>query len=438
MPAPLDRLFGGSPVRVVTFDDAGAVDGTIPGSRIAGLTMHRGRRAATERVTPGTFGMTLDSLAVDAGADLDVALRVRVELDTTVLNAALAAKGAAAIEADAVPRFVGTITDLGDVQVDPRANSLRVPVTGASIAARLFSFQLESPDWPAAIGTISDGYALWRSAFVAATYDAGLRIDPYTVINDWIALMLAKATRYSVDVTGWPNPTSVADLYGLISDSGRGEYVDRRDGRPDMVRPLDRRGTVAIPIDVSQIVAPLGLVRRLGDLLNKVKVNYFGPPAAASTREWTASENRFGQVDGQVDTNLATATEAADLADDLLAAFAFPRWQLSQLVVDLGKLFDRAGPGDLTLVRALLRAEIGSLLDLTGTMPTNSPIAGGLYWIVGVDEAITRTSWRMTLAVQPYSFLAPTSRWTDVAVDLRWTDVPPDVSWRFFGAYSPA
>lgn len=447
MPAPLDALFGGSPVLLRVYADDGSSAGTIAGSRLAAVTVHRGRRTATENVQPGTIGLTVaGQLAVDGvgGLSLDLTRRVRLELDPAVMAASF---GAGVIPAAALPRWTGQLTDLGDVAVDPRTLNLATPATGSSLLARVLSYRLDPGD----AGSFGDSNRVVLVDVLNAVYggDPGVRITPWNLpsvpasVDQWAALVAARPDTYFANV--WPAGATSADYLDLIAASARGEIIDRRDGRVDFIAPADRRtGPAAFVVDASQAIAPLAAGKHMADILNDVRVA--DGAGAAHRRQNTQSIAAWGDLDGDVTTNLDTAAQCNTLGDDLLAAFSQPRWAISQLALDLGKLFRRNGPApaagltDRALVAKLLAAEIGDPIILGGALPATSVItAGGSYFIVGVDETFSRTAWTMTLAVQPAMFLAPAKTWAEVLpATLRWNDLPASLTWQYFGAFEPA
>lgn len=145
--SPIEAIFGGCPVEVQLYDDAGATGDLIDGTRLASLTIHRGRQNATDRVEAGTFSFTLTGGLNEAGDVVELGRRLRIRLAAGVIDAALPG-----LDASAHPRITGLVTDVGDVDVTPTASAAVAPVAGVS-SPPACSPMSSTPATPAASAT---------------------------------------------------------------------------------------------------------------------------------------------------------------------------------------------------------------------------------------------------------------------------------------------
>lgn len=101
-------------------------------------------------------------------------------------------------------------------------------------------------------------------------------------------------------------------------------------------------------------------------------------------------------VDGVLEDTLlkAVIARASRTAPD--------RYRLNEVTIDLLALLERGRPVDRAQVAQLLRLEHGDAIALSNDWPS---AVGGLYFVPGIAEEITRESWTMTLTLAPYNLV---------------------------------
>lgn len=424
-----------NPLVVDVFDGAGALLGNVPASMLAATVVHRGRAGAREDPGAATMSTVLVGGLDVAGQPLTVTRAVRLRL----ANAALVALFGSSVSADALAaraRFTGQISDLGDVQLVADSDTMQVPMAAAGIYARLSTGSTVGlVPWPA--GT-SDVDILTQTLNAAWTNDPGVRVAEWATLANRAKWWAPAAARTPVDAARrfilWDvDQQAPTQIVGDLIAATAGVVVEQRDGRLDWLTPESRRAApVSVSLDASQILAPAVARQNLADLVDQATITW-GDPAASVVVVDQAAIDDHGVYPAPIETKLASAAAATDRATDLVGRYGWPLWQLPAITVDLTQLIE---DGALATVRALLMAESGSLVEITG-LPTTSPVTGGLFWVEGTDESITAKRWQLSLGLVAYPLLAPPIRWGEVPASLRWVDVPATVSWIGATGYQP-
>lgn len=440
----LDGIFGGPLLRLVKEPDEGEIDpGIITGDRLADVSIHRaGREAPLAQQSAGTCQLTIaGGLGVDVGGPLDTAHGFTIELDPA---AQLAVFGA---EIPGATRFVGRVTDLGDVEASTHARATaRIPVTAASLLARLDNTAL-TVSWPDGTDDITILTGLLTQLW---TDDAGLRVGPWRDdVMPWISRLAGRPpveSGYRFDA--WdPAGQSASSVIALTGATTLGVLIERADGAIDYLRPTERAGpaegggSLHDPVDIptSAILDPIMVGKRIGDVINVATVSY-GAGDVTVTATDALSVARFGRLAARHDTRLGIGEgelglEAArQVAQRIVGHFGSPAWRVAVLTVDVLALIEA---GELTLAKAVIALECETAIRITGALPATAPDVPADYIITGIDETITAASWRITFSVVD-RWLIDTVQWGDYPAALTWADIPPTIDWTAATRWMPA
>lgn len=451
----LDRIFGHALIRIESAQITGPQIGAgyfdtapITAERVADVWSHRGRSNAREQPSAGTGGFTLAgglTFQPDPGLEpvpLDVATAFRVVLDRqaigNVFNAGVPA------DIDGMVRFVGRVTELGDVEISPDTRAEIVPVTAATLLAHLDT----SPASRAYTAGVSD-----RSILINLLTDVWSN-DPAVPFGGWLDLPdswfgpllgvapLPAGHRLAAwDTTGAAPSSVIADLAAATN----AVLIERRDGTLDWLT-ADRRATqpayrtpLVLPTD--SVLAPLAAGKRIGDIANELVATY-GDGSLSVASSYSQSQALYGILPaGQIDTHFAAAADAQAAADYVTQHNGWPAWRCITAVVDILALIER---GDLALAQACIAIECEDLVEITGALPAHVPdTLSTAYFVGAIDESITSSSWRLTLTLID-RWLVDSPTWNDWPAGVTWDDVPPatpdgaSINWLRTTTYVPA
>lgn len=440
----LDRIFGAanSLVRLyvwvpnLTTGDGDWAAAPITAAEMANLTVHRGRTSALTVVSdPHTLTFTLAGDLAASGLDAATAVQLRIN-QAAIDNAR---PGLSFL----LPRFTGRITDLGDVDVDPRSRGLTTPVTAVSLLAKLGNVRYNLGVQAAGTSDVDILNYAFTGMWIA---DAGVRIGAWDVSPlDWLVPLNAEAPlpighRFlAIDASNG----DLAALVQTVATSANGVVYELPDGTIGYRR--ERFTTGGIDLPTSAIVAPAKAAKRIGDVINYQEVSWGASGLVRSpaldpdgTAPLDASIDAIGYYPGgTIATVLANQADAQALADFVTGRYGAPTWRLPTVTVDVLKMIQDPAVADVT-VEDLLNLDVEQAVRLTGAWPADSPIAGGrTYWVGSIDEQITAESWRITLGLFDWAQLSPDQTWAQIPATLRWQDYPANIDWRRASAYRP-
>lgn len=447
MTGRLDKLLGGSPLVVDLFaPGVVAPAGTLPGSRLADYSSHRGRTDATTMLPDaGTCQFTVKGgLSYGAGS-LALGTAFRTRLDAGVLGALLTPHGIALPE---LARFTGRLSDLGEVNVTGTQRAERETVAGATLRAKMGNHTLtesivDSFDFVLGYARIAlDRF--WTEDAAArmaewADNSSPLNYDIYTA--RWVArygsadstalgypyIFADGSTLGELDLgigtVGDMAGGKVDDLLSLALVSRQAVYIDTKDGRPDYATAQSRRTAAAAPIQLTpdDILAPVTVRQPLEAVINDVVIN--DSLGATTHKKDDQSIAAMGILNATWSSMLVDFNAA--VASDVVARAKDPHWVLESVTVDL---LDLVQAGKLQLFRDLLNMDLAAAIQITG-LPAWSPASDGRYWVEAIDEDLGRNHWRMTLGLIEYSRIGAPARWQDIGATVRWADVPATVTW---------
>lgn len=300
-------------------------------------------------------------------------------------------------------RFIGKVTDAAAVSTAP-GNPDRVTITAAGTRARLAQIDVGDTPWPAELDGARAGRILAAALLVdpslATTADAGL-----------VTVMARDVDRQKA-----------GQLLDQLAVSSGGELAELRDGTLAWQDAGHRRAlSPTVTLTPDDVIAPVGWEQQLGGLLNDLTIGY-GPNPQGTVRVVDTIAAATWPAPQSLGSELPDAAAAQARANDLVGRFARPRWRLPGLAIDLLRTTTAARAG------ALLALDFGQLLTLAG-FPTSGPFAAGDLFVEGATEQLTRSAWRLSLAVSDYRATGPATRWIDVDPGISWAEVPADLSW---------
>lgn len=373
----------------------------IPNSQLGPVVIRHGRTGPAVRPDASTASFAVSLAALPTFPTIGDA--VVVEYSTALLTAAGLAEAARR-------RFTGRITDVG---IRPRTDVVTITAAGPLAAAARVS--IGDVAWPSE----SDGARVAR--MLSAVHAANSTV-PIGTVDPGTVTLLARAAENAAAGVLW---TDVAAAAG-------GEVWQARDGS---LRYTDAaaRGvvTVGLTLDASDILADVEWTQALDGLVPDLTVGYGVPDGAgvqATVRvvDTVAADPVLGPGTGPlaavVPTPLATAADATAYATLTVGRYAWPRWAVPALPVDLLRTLGDDAAG-LTARAALLAAEPGLLIALTA-LPTDVPDTTTELWLEGWTESITAGAWRMALAVSPRGLTGPGIRWVNVPAQYRPSPAP--------------
>lgn len=445
--------------------------GTIECGRILSVAPQRGRATATEAFGPGSCQLVIAGgywFTDAADPAVRVPLTTGLTIQVYITDAALAVRGSGAYPRwrRAVPRFVGTITDLGDVDIRPgNPDTLLCPITCTTARARFGN----APEWrlfdtPVALEVLEadtdrdlldraldQTYAMDPSigalTAVAAstpdTYPGKPAIGNPALVPVTATLPLIPMTNLAAGYDEYEGKTIVDVLNDLEPATG-GVFFESRRGQFRWLIPEERRNAGApLVIDPHWCQTPLTVRQGIGDVVNRQRIGFAVPAGFYYEDSDPESIADRGHLPGaQVSTRLQATTFGTDdvgltrglnLAFGVVGRYSVPAWTTPAVTIDLTRVLEA---GEDTLFLDLLSLDVASLVQLDA-LPRRFPGDPGVYWVEGQAEAITSGRWLMTLSLVPYALLSPGTRWDDLPADLTWNDVPAELTWIRAYAYNP-
>lgn len=384
----LEEFAGGPPV-VVTIGGA-----SVPTDAIGAITITHGRPSADVRPEASTATLVVKVAALAAWPVLGTP--VTVDLSPGMLAALGAAAGAAR-------RFTGRVTN---PTVRPGAGL--ATITAAGPRSRAARIPIGDTPWPAELDGPRAARVLAEVLAADPSFTVGA-IDPGTV------------TVLARDVDRQP---AGALLDALAADTG-GDAWQLRSGALVWHDARHRQNAAPIlTLAAGDVLAGAEWAQDLDGMLTDLTVGYGAPVLDPITGDTSQAEVRvtdagaedpitgpgFGRLSARVATQLADAGAAYAYASEQVGRRSWPRWRVPALAVDLLRTLDPAQAA------ALAGAEAGALLEVVG-LPTTGPLSSTRLWLEGWAEEITRTHWRMALAVTAYGQTGPAPRWLDVPTD---------------------
>jgi hypothetical protein len=462
-------------LRVDVYDANGLV-GRIDCDRIVSVAPMRGRSSARDQHGPGSCSLVIRGgywFADAVDPTVAVPLTVGLTIWVYITDAAVGLRGGSTYLRwrRTVTRFVGSITDLGEVEVDPGDPDTQLcPITCTTARARLGNTRAwawTDGQWPVeVVEGDTDWSLLDRALDVTWTQDPMVGVLTSTAASTpdtspgkpaigsptltgiststpTVTIPILPMSNLVTGIDEYDGKTIndvIADVEGITG----GVLFESRRGVFKWATPAGRRSAdPPLVIDPTWCRAPLVTRQGIGDVVNRQRVNVL-PDGVAVEVEDTASTAALGQLPGADLTTRLKATDlydphdpgltqAYDIAGQVVGNYSQPAWSTPSVTVDLLRVLE-AGQDQLFL--DLLSLDVGSLVQLPA-LPRRSPADSGVYWVEGQAEAVSSGAWLLTLSLVPYSLLAPATLWDDLPAGLTWNDVPADLTWIRAYAYAP-
>lgn len=258
-----------------------------------------------------------------------------------------------------------------------------IAVTGIDAGERLARRKIDGFGWPQETETA-------RVARIATA--AGIPID---VVGTSSVEFIATDNDNIVEVDAWTVLARMADTTGAVV------YVDRegtvvyrcKDATPGTTYPVDPAVTLLNSLQMTQ---------ELGDVVNTITVEYGDRDPNTGDRPYvTATDStsvaiygvRYSQS-GLARIDVATAADAQEYADRILAAYSEPRWHLPRVTAHLGLARDDGN------VAGLLTADLDDIVELPQLLPA-SPEASYASRVLGYTERLDPEEWQLTFVLDP-------------------------------------
>ena len=223
--------------------------------------------------------------------------------------------------------------------------------------------------------------------------------------------------------------SSVIDIYSLVSGlarSGLGYLYEDSSGRIGYADSTHRSQYLAangyVDLDAGQAnVSNMKVVRRLGDLRNKVTLTYKNN--AQVTAEDAVSISTYGVQAQNIQTSIENSADATSQADFYLDLRAYPQDVFKSITFQLGSPNLDNSDRD-----SLLNVFMGQPLDITN-LPAN--LLGGSFqgFVEGWSFRAGYNSLEITLNLSPIAFSLQAMRWTNVPITETWNTIDPTLDW---------
>lgn len=429
--------------------------GTIAADRIVSFGTRHGRESVNESAGPGDVTMTLKGgWTFTSAADGVTPLPLTVGL---VIRVYITGDGLAPWPADTYPnrtdlqvRFVGAVTDLGDVDLFPGdPDTVVVPLTGTTGRAR-FGNKAYSQDFgsnmPSWLAYETDEMTIDRALEALWAMDP----SPFVQVPVFVESSTESFPNSALFIESYDyfDGKTLNDVISVYEAATGGTFIERRKGSMKWMLPAERRNVPPpLILDPSWILAPLRVRQGIGDIVNFQRVSMYagGTAGAAVEVEDEQSQLDYGFLPGDtidtllnilsVDLSDRAVRQGTELAGGIVGRFAKPTWTTPAITIDVTALMIQ---GLWDAAYGVLALDVAHLVQLDA-LPRRFPGAPGLYWVEQLADDVTAGRWRVTLSLVPYSVLTPGTRWQDLpAAGLTWNDVPADLTWNESVSYDPA
>ena len=223
--------------------------------------------------------------------------------------------------------------------------------------------------------------------------------------------------------------SSVTDMYSLVSalaTSGLGYLYEDAQGRIGYADSTHRNTYLTANGYVSlsgnhALTNNIRTIRRLGDVRNKVTVQY--KANAEATAQDAESIALYGQQAQVILTSIENAADAASQADFYLAIRAYPQDVFQSITFPLGNPEIDDADRD-----ALLNVFMGLPVDIQD-LPSNMVDGRFQGFVEGWTFRASYNNLSLTLNVSPTSFSLQAARWNDVNAAETWNTINPTLDW---------
>lgn len=222
---------------------------------------------------------------------------------------------------------------------------------------------------------------------------------------------------------------AVVDMYSLVSalaTSGLGYLYEDAQGRigyADSTRRssyLSTNGYIGLTGNHA-LTSNIRTIRRLGDLRNKVTIQY--KANAEATAEDADSIALYGQQAQVIATSIENLTDAENQADFYLLIRAYPQDIFQSITFPLGNPEIDDSDRD-----ALLNVFMGLPVDITD-LPSNMVDGRFQGFVEGWTFRASYNNLSLTLNVSPTAFSLQSMKWNDVDAAETWNTINATMDW---------
>jgi len=221
----------------------------------------------------------------------------------------------------------------------------------------------------------------------------------------------------------------VTDVYSLVSalaTSGLGYLYEDAEGRIGYADSTHRSSYLASNgyVNLSgnnALTQGIRTIRRLGDIRNKVTIQYKNGAEATATD--ADSVEVYGQQAQAIQTSIENHTDAVSQADFYLAIRAFPQDIFQSITFPLGNPEIDDSDRD-----ALLNVFMGLPVDIQD-LPSNMVNGRFQGFVEGWSFRASYNNLNLTLNVSPTAFSLQSMKWDDVAGSETWNTISPTLDW---------
>lgn len=223
--------------------------------------------------------------------------------------------------------------------------------------------------------------------------------------------------------------SNVTDIYSLVSalaTSGLGYLYEDGEGRIGYADSTHRSSYLSANGYVmlsgnNALTQGIRTVRRLGDVRNKVTIQYKNGDEKTATD--ATSIATYGQQAQVIATSIETGTDAQQQADFYLKIRAYPQDIFQSITFPLGNPeIDDADRDDL------LNVFMGMPVDISD-LPTNMVNGRFQGFVEGWSLRATYNNLNITLNCSPTAFSLQSMKWDDVSISETWNTINSTLDW---------
>lgn len=222
---------------------------------------------------------------------------------------------------------------------------------------------------------------------------------------------------------------AVTDVYSLVSalaTSGLGYLYEDAEGRIGYADSTHRSSYLAsngytVLSGNNALTQGIRTIRRLGDIRNKVTIQYKNNAEATATD--ADSVGLYGQQAQAIQTSIENTADAVSQADFYLAIRAFPQDIFQSITFPLGNPEIDDSDRD-----ALLNVFMGLPVDIQD-LPSNMVNGRFQGFVEGWSFRASYDNLNLTLNVSPTAFSLQSMKWDDVSGAETWNTISPTLDW---------
>lgn len=223
--------------------------------------------------------------------------------------------------------------------------------------------------------------------------------------------------------------SAVTDIYSLVSalaTSGLGYLYEDAQGRIGYADSTHRssylasNGYVGLSAN-NALTSGIKTIRRLGDVRNKVTIQYKNGAEATATD--AVSISTYGQQAQVIQTSIENSTDATAQADFYLGIRAYPQDIFQSITFPLGNPEIDDADRD-----ALLNVFMGQPVDIQD-LPTNMVNGRFQGFVEGWTFRASYNNLNITLNCSPTAFSLQSMKWDDVSASETWNTITSTLDW---------